>query len=255
MTLRLRILSDLHVECFQEGRELPEVAADVVILAGDIHRTTEGLAWAAERFGGQEIIYVAGNHEFYGTSMPEAREALRAEAQRLGIHLLDNDTVDIDGVRFHGTTLWTDFGLYQGQPNDDPVGTRQRALAFMPDFRIIQQPAGEVFTVDESQRLHGEAIAWLEAELSQPAPGPRVVVSHHAPLPECIPPKYQGDSLSPAFASNLQALMGRMDLWVHGHVHEPVDLQVEGTRVFANPGAYPREYDPPLFAADRVVEI
>ena len=74
--MRLRILSDLHVECFQEG-----------------------LTWAAERFAGQEIIYVPGNHEFYGTSMPDARKALRAEAKRLGIHLLDNDTVNIGGVR------------------------------------------------------------------------------------------------------------------------------------------------------------
>ena len=74
--MRLRILSDLHVECFKEGRDLPDVAADVVILAGDIHRTTEGLAWAAERFAGQEIIYVPGNHEFYGTSMPDTRSRL-----------------------------------------------------------------------------------------------------------------------------------------------------------------------------------
>ncbi len=74
--MRLRILSDLHVECFQEGRDLPDLVADVVILAGGIHRTTEGLAWAAEQFAGREIIYVPGNHEFYGTSMPDARSRL-----------------------------------------------------------------------------------------------------------------------------------------------------------------------------------
>ncbi|MDO6822862.1 metallophosphoesterase family protein [Marinobacter sp. 1_MG-2023] len=253
--MRLRILSDLHIETFREGRELPDVAADVVILAGDIHRTTEGLAWAAERFVGQEIIYVAGNHEFYGTSMPEARQSMRAEARRLGIHLLDNDTVNIGGVRFHGTTLWTDFSLYDGQPDQDPLQTERRALAYMPDFRIIEQPTGEVFTTAESQKLHAEAIAWLEAQLSEACSGPQVVISHHAPLPECIPPKYQGDILSPAFASDLRSLMGKMDLWVHGHVHEPVDLQVEGTRVFANPGAYPKEYVPPLFVADRIIEV
>lgn len=253
--MRLRILSDLHIECFQEGRDLPDVAADVVILAGDIHRTTEGLAWAAERFAGQTIIYVPGNHEFYGASMPEVRQTLRADAERLGIHLLDNDTVTIDGVCFHGTTLWTDFDLYAGNPGYDPLQTEERALAFMPDFRIIQQPAGEVFSIEESQRLHAEAMAWLETELTRPCSGPRVVISHHAPLPECIPPKYQGGSLSPAFASDLGALMGKMNLWVHGHVHEPVDLEVAGTRVFANPGAYPKEYDPPLFVADRIVEV
>jgi len=253
--VRLRILSDLHVECFREGRDLPDVAADVVILAGDIHRTTEGLAWAADQFVGQKIIYVPGNHEFYGASMPDMRDALRAEAERLGIHLLDNDTVTLGGVRFYGTTLWTDFDLYTGQPDYDSLQTERRALAFMPDFRIIEQPAGEVFTTVESQRLHAEAIGWLESALAEPFSGPRVVISHHAPLPECIPPKYQGDSLSPAFASNLQRMMGKMDLWVHGHVHEPVDLQVEGTRVFANPGAYPNEYKPPLFVADKIVEV
>lgn len=253
--MRLRILSDLHVECFREGRDLPDVAADVVILAGDIHRTTEGLAWAADQFAGQEMIYVPGNHEFYGASMPDMRGALREEARRLGIHLLDNDTVTIGGVRFYGTTLWTDFDLYTGQPDYDPLQTERRALAFMPDFRIIEQPTGEVFTTVESQRLHAEAIEWLETALAEPFSGPQVVISHHAPLPECIPPKYQGDSLSPAFASNLRGMMGKMDLWIHGHVHEPVDLQVGGTRVFANPGAYPNEYEPPLFVSDKIVEV
>ena len=74
--MRLRILSDLHVECFQEGRDLPDVAADVVILAGGIHRKTKDLAWAVERFAGREIVYVPSNHEFYGTSMPDARSRL-----------------------------------------------------------------------------------------------------------------------------------------------------------------------------------
>lgn len=253
--MRLRILSDLHIECFEEGRDLPDVDADVVVLAGDIHRKTEGLAWAAERFAGQKIIYVAGNHEFYDTNMAELRKALRSDAERLGIYLLDNDTVDIDGVRFHGTTLWTDFDLYTGQPDYDPLQTEQRALAFIPDFRIIEQPPGETFTMAESMKLHAESLAWLEQALSEPCSGPRVVISHHAPLPECIPQKYRGDSLSPAFASELRALMGKMDLWIHGHVHEPVDLQVAGTRVFANPGAYPNEYEPPLFVADKIIEI
>ncbi|OEY68007.1 metallo-dependent phosphatase [Marinobacter sp. X15-166B] len=253
--MRLRILSDLHVECFQGGRELPAVAADVVILAGDIHRKAEGLAWAAERFAGQTIIYVPGNHEFYGTSMPEMRGELRTAAERWGIHLLDNDTVTLDGVRFYGTTLWTDFALYTGQPHDDPWLTEQRAVAFMPDFRIIEQPRGETFTVAASRVLHGQALHWLRAALKEPHTGPRVVISHHAPLPECIPPKYHHDALSPAFASNLRALMGRMDVWVHGHVHEPVDLTVGGTRIVANPGGYPGEYDPPLFTADWTIEI
>ncbi|HAZ99131.1 MAG TPA: metallo-dependent phosphatase, partial [Halomonas sp.] len=50
-------------------------------------------------------------------------------------------------------------------------------------------------------------------------------------------------------------LMGKMDLWIHGHVHEPVDIRHSGTRVIANPGGYPEEFSPPLFRPDWVVTV
>ncbi|MCE8019974.1 metallo-dependent phosphatase [Halomonas sp. MCCC 1A11036] len=253
--MRLRVLSDLHLEHFDEGRELPDVAADVVILAGDIHRHAEGLAWAAARFAGLPILYVPGNHEFYGSCMPLLRQALAAEAERLGIHLLDNRSLTLGGVRFHGTTLWTDFALYADDPGFDPALSEEKARWLMPDFSIIEQPEGERFSPAESQRLHTEALAWLAVELAMPCDGPRVVISHHAPLADCIPSRYRGDALSPAFASHLPAMMGRMDLWIHGHVHEPVDSEVNGTRVLANPGGYPGEFEPPLFVPDLIVEV
>ncbi|MCE8026574.1 MULTISPECIES: metallophosphoesterase [Halomonadaceae] len=253
--MRLRVLSDLHLEHFDEGRELPDVPADAVVLAGDIHRHAEGLSWAAERFAGLPILYVPGNHEFYGTSMPLLRQAMAYEAERLGIELLDNRSLTLDGVRFHGTTLWTDFALYDGEPEHDPELTEQKALWMMPDFSIIEQPEGQTFSPAESRRLHAESLSWLEAELTRPFDGPRVVISHHAPLAECIPPRYRGDALSPAFASHLPSLMGRMELWIHGHVHEPVDRVLGGTRILANPGGYPDEFEPPLFVNDLVVEI
>lgn len=49
--------------------------------------------------------------------------------------------------------------------------------------------------------------------------------------------------------------MGRMDLWIHDHVHEPVNLNVNGTRVIANPGGYPGEFVPPLYSPDLVIEV
>ncbi|MGO2131874.1 MAG: metallo-dependent phosphatase, partial [Halomonas sp.] len=133
--------------------------------------------------------------------MPALRRELAEEAQRLGIHLLDKCTLTLGGVRFHGTTLWTDFALYADQPDNDPALTEDKALALMPDFHIIEQPEDEIFTPAESQRLHAESLAWLEQELAKPFAGPRVVISHHAPLAECIPQNYRGDALSPAFAS------------------------------------------------------
>lgn len=253
--MRLRILSDLHLECFDERPELPDVTCDAVILAGDISRRTEGLNWAAERFTETPVIYVPGNHEFYHTCMATLRQELAIEAQRLGIYFLDNHAITLGSVRFYGTALWTDFNLYRDMPDDDPLLTAEKALALLPDFNVIEQPEGSTFTPSESRRLHKEALAWLEKELAQPFSGPRVVISHHAPLAQCIPPCYRGNALSPAFASNLQTLMGKMALWIHGHVHEPVDMKIAGTRVIANPGGYPNEFDPPLFKPDLVIEV
>ncbi|WP_271910188.1 metallophosphoesterase [Vreelandella alkaliphila] len=253
--MRLRILSDLHLEFFDGDRELPEVEADLIILAGDIHQKTEGLAWARQRFPEMPILYVPGNHEFYGTCMPLLREELAIEAKRYNIELLDNRAVTIGGVRFYGTTLWTDFNLYADDPTHNPAEIGAKALRYMPDFSIVTTAPGQVFTPQASQALHVEALAWLSNELEQPIDGPRVVISHHAPLHSCIPEQYLGDALSPAFASHLPQLMGKMDLWVYGHVHEPVDTSYNGTRVIANPGGYPYEFTPALFEPSLVVEV
>ncbi|MBR9924021.1 MAG: metallo-dependent phosphatase [Gammaproteobacteria bacterium] len=253
--MRLRILSDLHLEFFDGGRELPEVEADIVILAGDIHQKTAGLAWARQQFPEMPILYVPGNHEFYDTCMPLLRDELAIEAKHYNIELLDNRAVTIGGVRFYGTTLWTDFALYADDPTHNPAETDAKALRYMPDFSIVTTAPNQVFTPQASQVLHVEALAWLSNELEQPFDGPRVVISHHAPLHSCIPEQYLGDALSPAFASHLPQLMGKMDLWVHGHVHEPVDTLYNGTRVIANPGGYPDEFTPELFEPSLVVEV
>lgn len=253
--MRLRIFSDLHLECFGGERDLPDVSADAIILAGDIHTGTQGLAWAAERFSHLPVIYVPGNHEYYGHSMSTLRAELDSEANRLGIHLLDNKSVVIGGVKFMGSTLWTDFELYANCPDNDAALTYENAVSLMPDFRIIEQPDGITFSPEESQRLHSCAVKWLEKELHTPFAGPKVVISHHAPLADCIPDRYKGDSLSPAFASNLSRFMGQAALWVHGHVHETVDFECQETRVVANPGGYPDEFESPCFVSDWVVEV
>ncbi|WP_346797168.1 metallophosphoesterase family protein [Halomonas sp. Bachu 37] len=253
--MRLRVLSDLHLEYFDQGREIPEAEVDAVVLAGDIHRAAEGMAWARKNFADTPILYVPGNHEFYDSCMPLRREELAREAALHGITLLDNSATTLGGVRFLGTTLWTDFNLYRDDPAHDAASTEARALRYMPDFRIVESSPGVTFTPQVSCQVHQQALDWLTQMLEQPFAGPTVVITHHAPLAECIPEQYQGDPLSPAFASHLPQLMGQMSLWIHGHVHEPVDMERSGTRILANPGGYPEEFEPALFEPCLVVEV
>ena len=108
--MKIRVLSDLHLEF--HAWTPPPADADVVVLAGDIHVGVGGIEWAREQFPTTPVIYVVGNHEFYGGQLNEVLAALREAADRLGVYLLDSDELVLDGTRFLGATLWTDFALY-----------------------------------------------------------------------------------------------------------------------------------------------
>jgi predicted phosphodiesterase len=244
--MRIRVLSDLHLEA--APFEPPPADADLVVLAGDIHNGPAGIDWAEGRFDAP-VIYVAGNHEPYDGEFHATQAALRAAAGRTGVRLLDCGEAAIDGIRFLGCTLWTDFALY-GEAG------RQLALekygGWLVDFRAIGWDDRR-FAVDDSVALHRAHRAWLAARLLTPFPGPTVVVTHHPPHPGSIAPKFATHPLNPAFVSNLEDLMGRAPLWIHGHTHAALDYRVRGTRVVCNARGYPGEATG--FVPDLVVEV
>ena len=230
--MRVHILSDLHLGV--RDMPPPEVAADVTILAGDIrHPAPAAMAWAATL--GRPVLYIPGNHEFYGGSIPQVRQALDRSARKHGIQLLDQGTRVIGGVRFVGATLWTDFALF-GMARKDLAMTV--SAKFMRDFKVIRNADGSVFTPADSCALFAEQRAWLAAVLETPFDGPTVVITHHAPTPRSVHPRFADSLVSAAFASDCTALMGRAVLWIHGHTHDSFDYTVNGTRVVCNPRGY-----------------
>ena len=124
--MRIRLLSDLHLEfCPWDP---PRVAADVVVLAGDIHNGLAGIRWAAEQFS-VPVIYVPGNHEYDGHDIIKLRERWRAPEWPDHVHVLDDRAVEIAGVRFVGSTLWTDFNLIR-------VSERRHGRGFTHDVGL-----------------------------------------------------------------------------------------------------------------------
>ena len=240
---RLRIFSDLHLE-FVDWIP-PPVAADAIVLAGDIAVGVQGIQWARRQFPDTPVVYVPGNHEFYGARLPDALAELRTEAQRLGVHFLDGDECILGGTRFLGTTLWTDYELYGSAPEDLERAMADAAIE-MNDFRMIQWAGGEPLEPALVRDMHLTGVAWLAERLAEPFGGPTVVVTHHLPHRQCIHPKYEGTRFNPCFASDLDHLVrAPVALWVHGHTHESIDFLVNGTRVVCNPRGYlPHEPNP-----------
>jgi Icc-related predicted phosphoesterase len=248
--MRLHILSDLHLE-FAPFTP-PAVEADAVILAGDVSTGGNGLKWAMKNFPERAVIYVLGNHEFYGQKLQKLIAELKEMARSTNVHLLENESCTVCDVTFLGATLWTDFAL-----NGNPFVSEAVAQTGMNDYRRIRTlPNYKRLRPSDTRQLHAQSRKWLEEELLGQKDGKVVVVTHHAPSPESIPAAFEGDAFNPAFASDMRRFIAQAGakLWVHGHLHSPSDYIVVATRVLANPRGYPTEsrrgFDPGL-----VVEV
>ncbi len=241
--MRIQLLSDLHFE-FQHdsGRALvaechaPDV--DVVVLAGDI-AVGDGIADALTLFSERypRVLYVHGNHEFYGST----REAVLAHTQeacaRLGnVTLLDCDIVEIQGQRFLGTPLWF-------PKSEDTVRLRRQ----LTDYRLIRDYDSWVYSEHERART------FHEREVREGD----VVISHHLPSQASVLPEYQGDPFNCFFVGDVEQVMreNKPALWMHGHTHGSVDKVVGTTRVVCNPFGYARREENAGFVWQWVVEI
>ena len=238
--MKLHILSDLHLGV--QGMEHPRTDADVVILAGDIARPAAAVAWA-QGFA-KPVLYVPGNHEFYGSGLDETRALLQAASAGSQVQVLDNRSVQLQGVRFIGSTLWSDFRV----AGDGAARTEAMAQAqqFMRDFSRIRaggEDGGALFTPQHAADLFDANARWLARELAQPFAGPTVVITHHAPSPHSIHPRFAGSPINAAFVSDAQALVegSGARLWVHGHTHDSFDYRLHSTRVLCNPRGYAKD--------------
>jgi len=228
--MRCCYMSDLHLETQDYRWPLP--AGDVLIIAGDLCHArclTAGpddpaalkqrdrvlrLADAARgRFA--HVLLVIGNHDHYEGLFGETAARLRAGLP--GVTVLDNETVEIDGVRFFGGTLWADF---EGRSKLDAV--RRRCGEFF--FVKVREADGSVrkFRPEDALAAFDATRAALTASLAAANGRRTVVITHHAPSRQGLNPHHVGDDLNGAYASDLDAWIAELDgvpVWVHGHTH------------------------------------
>lgn len=241
--MRISLFSDLHLELWREHAPPIDIAGekpDVVVLAGDIHTGTKAIAWAQSKFQDVPVVYVAGNHEAYGHNLEPLLDSLRSMASETpNVHFLDCAEFRHRDVRFLGATLWTDFELFGRDLRLECLHDAQR---MMNDYRRIRlADAGyRKLRVGDTTRLHGKHRTWIQQKLDEPFEGKTVVVTHMAPSIKSIQEEYSDSihTLSAAYASNLEHIVGRADLWLHGHTHHSVDYSIGKCRVRSNPCGY-----------------
>ena len=227
------------------------------MLAGDIAPPRQAAAWAL-RFA-KPVIYVLGNHEFYGGCIDSTADELKALCAGTHVHVLDNDEIVIAGVRFLGTTLWTDFMLFgAGEAREMAMAEAQRLMRDFSRIRAGDDPGHAVHAgavgdaVPAARRLAG-------ARAREPHAGPTVVVTHHAPSPKSIHARFAGSPLNACFVSDAEHLPGaeRVSWWIHGHTHDSFDYDLHGTRVVCNPRGYAKAgvNENPRFDPDLCIDV
>jgi len=245
--MKISLLSDLHLSVHPMAP--PQTDADVVVLAGDIWRPAEAIGWATQFTA--PTLFVAGNHEFYGRDLNGAVAELRLAAEGSHVHVLQKQSVVLDGVRFLGCTLWSDFRFFSSEEQRQPG--LQQAVELVRDFSRIRltSESPQLFTPAHSQLLFDDSVAWLAQQFTEAHNGPTVVISHHAPSAQSVHPRFAGSALNACFVSDLEARIRQWQpaLWLHGHLHDSFDYRIGATRIVCNPRGYARggKQENPLF--------
>lgn len=259
--LKIDIISDVHLE-FGDLPIKNTHNAQVLVMAGDIcvakdlhdfpdssldvpvvsnrRQQTETYRNFFRRVCEQypNVIYVMGNHEHYHGNFDETEKILRDEFQRqnLPIHLLNRQTVDINGVTFIGTTLWSDFN------NANPISMYE-CSTMMNDYRVIRFASKNYRRLRPQDTLdeHIKNIKFINETLSS-TKNPVVVVGHHAPSTLSTKPQYQTDHhINGAYRSDLSNIMldnPNIRYWIHGHTHDNFYYAVGSTQVVCHPRGY-----------------
>lgn len=251
--MKLGIVSDLHVNFSPIPEYNNKQEMDALVIAGDISPRFHHYKHLFEKCLPTDIpiIIIAGNHEFEGkdlnTTVSNIREVIAPYSH---VTLLDNEKVDVKGVRFIGSTLWTNFSLAGANRQIEMNWAKYNTL----DFKAISDN-GQFITPEKMVSLHEDAVEFLNLEIEKPFEGEKVVVTHFCPSPRSIHERY-AKSFNSYWTTNLEHLMGKNKLWIHGHVHNSSDYMVEETRVVCNPRGYVR-YSPenPEFELFKIVEV
>jgi predicted phosphodiesterase len=281
--MKIALLSDLHLEAHPHWVGQSAKGADLLVLAGDIGSyqagsQLTGTDFGLERFSPRNgwptpVIFVPGNHEYDTLDFDAAHTRLRDTCDRLGLVWLERETVVISGVRFVGTTLWTDFDALgptatdvvaastgtKPQVNHLALQLKAREKAFRAANYYLKKTQttrfGAPLLADGVRQLGLDCQDWLRKALATPFDGTTVAITHFAPSLCSADPRYGRNPGTAGFCNALDDLLPLANLWLHGHLHAPSDYVHMGCRVAANPLGYARKNEQVAFRTDFLIEI
>lgn len=231
--------SDFHLEFYGESRAKRiieswkfDIDTDLIIIAGDLAVGALQVVSFLEHIydiHGIYVIYVPGNHEYYGSSFYiEDIYFNKNKTKEAYSILLDGDFLIKEPYVFVGAMGNID-GSYE-----DINGWKHGSLN---DFH-------EIADFEEKHKKKGIAeFKEISTILSSDRGFKNVVITHTMPSPRCISPKYKGSYMNACFCNDWSELIYRYEplYWICGHTHDISEVEIHNTKVMMNPFGYPHE--------------
>ena len=267
--MKIRIISDLHLDVNAAyPLELTDKQTFTIIcgdISGDFAKAT---TWLDDNV--KNGVFVAGNHLIYNNS-PHSLQFLSAQYQKrypltASLSFLQNEFKMMDDVVFVGGTLWTDYTLFGAAQKEMSMWLATRHLndfyfgKYNPTGMAEKENTEDLLPLRPTHcaAMFADTITKIDEVCRHFSDKKIVVITHHAPSLESVPPKYQNSVLTPSYASDLENFIRahpNIKLWCHGHVHLPSDYKIGQCRVICNPRGYVSAHENPVFSTDYSIEL
>ncbi len=260
--MKIGLISDLHTDATEANRAIIPILIDAIktanldvfVLAGDITPKLTDFYEILGEFAEAKLtcrkFFVPGNHDIWVNKEGNMTSAQKCRViseicRDHGFHPLNESPQIIDSVGFCGTIGWYDY-TYASDKYDftqEQYAEKQLMGAVWSDKRYVIWSGTDP---EVSQRF--------EEELSQQISSIRsdveriIVVTHHVPFRECI--RYRNELPWDYFRAFYGSVgLGNISLQeplvshvLFGHIHYPVNQQIDHVRAICAPIGYFHEH-------------
>lgn len=245
MMKKIGLVSDLHLEA--SNCEIDSKNWDYLVVAGDL---SSDLNLIEDFFSYKApldipIIYVLGNHEYERRDVDSTPKKIKEMLSfSKNIHVLDNESIVIDDIKFIGSTLWSNFELDGIRAKEQAMKwAEQNVVDFYKIFKLDEFYRYVPINGNDMLKMNEKAYKFLEFELKKnDFSGKKVVITHFAPHKKSVHENYK-HTISSYWVNHFEELLGYSEYWFHGHTHNSFEYEVEGTVVACNPRGYSRFFN------------
>lgn len=259
--MKIQIFSDVHADInkIQSPSEILDTSekVDLFIDAGDTGSLLATKNFYQNQFWkNKQSVFIGGNHLCYGVdkTLSQVEDELRNEFHiNNNVTFLQNEEKHFDDIIVLGTTLWTDFNVFNNKQFHMKVCNKS-----INDFRSVLYTEDSYLTPKNVITLHNLSKKYIHKRLIKNPNKKFIIVTHHTPSLRSAATKYLNDPITAGFCNNMESFIKEHNnilLWIHGHVHNNCSYFIDKTPVVCNPLGYVRFGEMSGFLNNAILEF